>query len=211
MKTVELFCGTKSFSNYAKSIGHSTYTVDNDPELEPTLVWDLLEDPYISDRFWNYCLNGVDVLWASPPCTAFSVASIGRHWKGGKNAYIPASQTAETGMLLVQRTLKTIRDMKPRWWFIENPRGVLRKMPFMDGMRRVTVSYCQYGDTRMKPTDIWTNADWWTPRPMCKNGDKCHEAAPRGSKTGTQGIDGARDRGRIPQDLFKEIFEQMPN
>ncbi len=84
-------------------------------------------------------------------------------------------------------------------------------MPMMEKMRRVTVSYCQYGDDRMKPTDIWTNADWWTPRPICKNGDKCHEAAPRGSRTGTQGLKGHMARGVIPPALFEEILQQMPN
>lgn len=53
---------------------------------------------------------------------------------------------------------------------------------------RHTISYCQYGDNRMKPTDIWTNDLKWIPKPPCKNGDKCHISAPRGSITGTQGL-----------------------
>jgi hypothetical protein len=44
---------------------------------------------------------------------------------------------------------------------------------------------------------------------MCKNGDRCHEPAPRGAKAGTQGIYGAKDRGRIPPRLFEEIFLQL--
>jgi hypothetical protein len=75
---------------------------------------------------------------------------------------------------------------------------MLRKMHFMDIGVRHTITYCQYGDTRMKPTDIWTNATWWVPRPACHNGDRCHEAAPRGARTGTQGVRGAVERGRIP-------------
>lgn len=74
---------------------------------------------------------------------------------------------------------------------------------------RHTVTYCQYGDNRMKPTDIWTNCSEWKPKPMCKNGENCHESAPRGSKTGTQGIKGAKDRGVIPPALFYEIFEHI--
>jgi hypothetical protein len=57
----------------------------------------------------------------------------------------------------------------------------------------------------MKPTDIWTNAIDWKPKDMCKNGDKCHVSAPRGSKTGTQGLDNNTERGRIPQQLCDEI------
>lgn len=203
MKTLELFSGTKSFSKVMAAHGHSTLTVDNDARLEPD-IHDTVENiPF-------YTLDSFDVIWASPPCTAFSVASIGKHWTGGHRAYEPATEKAVLGIALVQKTINFIEESVPAWWFIENPRGVLRKLPIMNDLHRVTVTYCQYGDDRMKPTDIWTNALWWKPRPMCKNGDKCHEAAPRGSKTGTQGIKGAKDRGRIPSALFEEILNQMP-
>ena len=82
-------------------------------------------------------------------------------------------------------------------------------MAFMDGLHRNTVTYCQYGDDRMKPTDIWTNFKEWIPKDMCKNGNPCHISAPRGSKTGTQGLKGAIERGVIPPALFNEIFEQI--
>lgn len=127
------------------------------------------------------------------------------------NTIEPKSDSSRLSVELARRTLELIRQAQPKWWFIENPRGLLRKMPFMEGLTRHTITYCQYGDDRMKPTDIWTNAWWWNPKPACKNGDKCHVAAPRGSKTGTQGIKGARDRGRIPAELFEEILAQMPS
>lgn len=38
MKTLELFSGTKSFSKVMAKHGHTTFTVDNDPKLEPDLV-----------------------------------------------------------------------------------------------------------------------------------------------------------------------------
>lgn len=73
-------------------------------------------------------------------------------------------------------------------------------------MIRHTITYCQYGDKRMKPTDIWTNSETWQPRPMCKKGDICHELAPRGSKTGTQGLKGEYNRSKIPEELCREIL-----
>jgi hypothetical protein len=79
-------------------------------------------------------------------------------------------------------------------------------MDFMQEFQKHTVTYCQYGDTRMKPTDIWTNNPHWTPREMCKNGDTCHVAAPRGSKTGTQGLKGAEIRSIIPHELCMEVM-----
>jgi hypothetical protein len=123
----------------------------------------------------------------------------------------PHSSHAPIRRAVVERTFYLIGNLNPTWWFMENPRGKLRKLPVMTGRAiRHTLTYCQYGDTRMKPTDIWTNAWWWTPSLMCKNGDSCHQAAPRGAKTGTQGIQGATDRSRIPAALFEEIFAQLP-
>ena len=59
----------------------------------------------------------------------------------------------------------------------------------------------------MKPTDIWhNNPKWGDVAKSCKNGMKCHEAAPRGSRTGTQGIRNAKDRGMIPPKLIEEIL-----
>ncbi|MCW8966155.1 MAG: hypothetical protein OQK82_05665, partial [Candidatus Pacearchaeota archaeon] len=101
-------------------------------------------------------------------------------------------------------------------YYIENPRGYLRKMPFMQGIPRTTVTYCSYGDTRMKPTDIWSNNIYnplfnykgWKHKKICHNGNKnCHhEAAPRGSRTGTQGQANNYERSKIPSELCKEIL-----
>ena len=200
MKLLELFCGTKSISKVFQENGWETTTLDFDPQFNPDICGDILEQD----------INGkYDVIWASPPCTCFSVASIGTHWGGGYRAYEPKTENAKRSLLVVEKTLDIIQRIKPKYWFIENPRGVLRKLPLMDGFPRKTVTYCQYGDNRMKPTDIWTNCKYWEPRPMCKNGDTCHESAPRGSKTGTQGIKGARDRSVIPRELAVEILNAV--
>jgi len=210
MKTLELFAGSCSFSKVAKEFGYKTFTTDNVQYgnygnidyVEDILKFDFSKVPYIPD-----------MIWASPPCTSFSVASIGCHWTGGKNAYIPKTDKAELGMELVRKTLEIIEYYKKLnpdlLYYIENPRGVLRKLGLLDSIPiRNTVTYCQYGDNRMKPTDIWTNDKNWKPRPMCHNGDSCHVSAPRGSKTGTQGLKGAYERSIVPPELFKEIFKQ---
>lgn len=83
----------------------------------------------------------------------------------------------------------------------------MRKMTYMRDLPRYTVTYCQYGDFRMKPTDIWTNHPNPRFKPMCKNGDPCHERAPRGSKGGTQGISTVKDKSKIPKQLCEHIVE----
>jgi 6,7-dimethyl-8-ribityllumazine synthase len=183
-------------------IGNGILTVDNDAQHAPDLCINVLA---LNAKALPYRAH---MLWASPPCTAFSVASIGFHWNPDGT---PRTDAAFFAIATVHKTLTLIQDAAPQWWFIENPRGMLRNLRSMRKHRRLTVSYCQYGDTRMKPTDIWTNATWWQPKPPCTYGDSCHLAAPRGARTGTQGMVGAIERGRIPYSLFQEIFNQVPS
>jgi|TARA_Y100000034_G_scaffold133735_1_gene200097 site-specific DNA-cytosine methylase len=201
MKTIELFSGTGSFSKVAKARGHSIFRVEKDTHFEAEVHCDILNLSLTKE------FNDVDILWASPPCTCFSVASIGSSWWCG--SYHPKRTETALGMAYVLKTLEIIKKIKPKYWFIENPRGVMRKMAFLQDFHRRTVTYCQYGDNRMKPTDIWTNFTEWKSRPMCKNGMSCHVSAPRGSKTGTQGLKNARDRSVIPFQLMEEIIEQI--
>lgn len=199
---IELFSGAKVFTNEAKSRGHTTCSVDNDPKLNADMTEDVRNIIEFSFK--------PDVIWASPPCESFSVASIGKHWTGGSKAYEPKSQQALDSLELVKATTDLIQRESPKYWFIENPRGMLRKViPDMPNSIRHTVTYCQYGETRMKPTDIWTNCTNWTPRPACKNGDPCHVAAPRGSRTGTQGYKNYYERSKLPQELVEEVLDAV--
>lgn len=202
MKILELFAGTASFSN-AASDNDITFTSDYDTQFNTDYCVDIMEFDISKVPF------SPDVIWASPPCETFSVASIGHHWTGGRGGYIPKTKECQMGIDRVLKTLSIIEQINPKYWFIENPRGVLRKMPFMKNAHRYTVTYCQYGDTRMKPTDIWTNIPNLQFKPMCKNGAPCHISAPRGSRTGTQGIKTYKDRSRIPKELCQSIIEQL--
>jgi hypothetical protein len=108
---------------------------------------------------------------------------------------------------MLEQTIWIMSNLQPKYYFIENPRGLMRKMGAVQHLPRYTVSYCQYGDTRMKPTDIWTNLKF--DAKLCKNGATCHEAAPRGSRTGTQGLKNNHERSKIPNLLCKEIIETI--
>lgn len=203
MKVLELFAGSQSFARAARDQKHTTFTTDSEPFEGIDYVVDILDFDTSQVPFVP------DIIWASPPCTAFSVASIGTHWE---SSGVPKTDAARHGIRLIEKTLEIIKyfqdqntDLK---FYIENPRGMLRKLPVVAGLPlRRTVSYCQYGDERMKPTDIWTN-DWsWVPRQICKTGGACHVAAPRGSRTGTQGRVGSFERSKVPLQLCSEILE----
>ena len=198
MKVLELFAGSRSIGMAAEELGMEVFSCDLIDFGGINYVADIREFDYSKIPFVP------DVIWASPPCTGFSVAAIGRNWNHDKT---PKTDTARLGIELVKKTIEVINHFNPKHFFIENPRGMLRKMPIMEQFKRHTVTYCQYGDKRMKPTDIWTNSIMWTPKPMCKNGDPCHVAAPRGSRTGTQGRANAYERSKIPADLCLEILK----
>lgn len=207
MKVLESFAGTRSIGKAFEDAGHEVYSVEWDKNFENIdLYADILtvtaQD--ILDKF-----GYPDVIWASPDCTTFSIAAISHHRK--KNIETgnldPVSDYAKFCDKVDRHVLDLIADLKPKYWFIENPRGGMRKMVWMQGLPRYTVTYCQYGDKRMKPTDIWTNHPDPKFKPPCHNGDKCHEPAPRGSRTGTQGLKGSKERSVIPNKLCKHIVE----
>ena len=210
MKVLELFAGTRSIGKEFEAKGHEVYSIEWDKE-HPNIDWYVdigtITTQDIIDRF------GVpDVVWASPDCTSYSVAAISRHrireYDGNltpKSDYAKFCDKVNTHVIDM---INELLEINPKLiYFIENPRGGMRKMNFMKDLPRYTVTYCQYGDTRMKPTDIWTNHPNPKFKPPCKNGDPCHESAPRGSRTGTQRIKGAKERSRIPEQLCKHIVE----
>jgi hypothetical protein len=196
---VDLFCGLKSLKPVCNNLGIDYFGVDIDPQFKPDLCIDIKK---LTPRLLKL---KPDIIWASPPCEHFSVSSIGRHWyKDNTPKTVEASDSAK----LVIATLNLIKELNPLWFWIENPRGKLRKLPFMQVLPiRHTITYCQYGDFRMKPTDIWTNNNIWVPKPMCKNGDSCHVAAPRGSTTGTQGKLSYEEKSKVPYQLLLEILK----
>ena len=206
MRVLELFAGSRSVGKAAERLGMEVFSSDIEQFGGIDYVIDILD--FDVDRLpWR-----PDIIWASPPCTAFSVAAIGTNWAKVGDDLIPKHPRAEFGLRLLNRTLEIIDALQPTFFFIENPRGAMRKMPQMQSFIRRTVTYCQYGDTRQKPTDIWTNSLSWQPRPICDRGAPCHVSAPRGSRTGTQGLKGSYERSKIPDDLCLEVLSSCsPN
>lgn len=211
MKVLELFAGTRSIGKAFEKRGHEVFSVEWNKDFENIdLCADILtvtaED--IIQRFGR-----PDVIWASPDCTTFSIAAISHHRRQNPETgnLDPVSDYAKFCDKVDKHVLELIRELNPKYYFIENPRGGMRKMEWMQGLPRYTVTYCQYemdkpvSERRMKPTDIWTNHPDPRFKPMCKNGSPCHEAAPRGSRTGTQGLKGSKDRSIIPAQLCDHI------
>lgn len=207
MLVFDFFSGTGSSTQAFKDAGHTVISFELDPSFEATETTDIMDltPEYLLSKYGK-----PDFIWASPPCTAFSVASIGHHWDNSTGVPKPKTDAAWYNQKIVEHTRWLIEQINPNSGFlIENPRGMLRKLDPVQGLDRVTITYCQYGDTRQKPTDLWGWVPNWTPRPVCSPGSSCHEAAPRGSRTGTQGLATAKDRSMIAPELSRELLSAI--
>lgn len=203
MKVLELFAGTRSIGRAFEERGHEVYSVEWDKKFKNIdLYSDIL---MVSPRDIIKDFGNPDVIWASPDCSSYSIAAISHHRSKVDGDLVPISAYAKRCDEVNQHMLRLILALSPKYWFIENPRGGMRKMKFMECLPRYTVTYCQYGDTRMKPTDIWTNHPNPKFKPACHNGDTCHEPAPRGSRSGTQGLKNSMEKAIIPSELCRHI------
>ena len=148
MKVLELFAGSRSIGNEAERLGMSVFSVD----------WTLFEKIDLAIDIEYLKKEDVpfipDVIWASPDCTTYSIAAVSKH---RRNRIDPVSYYAvkcdnvnKHWIGLIKEYLELNPDLV---FFIENPRGMLRHMPWMKDFKRHTVWYCKYGDDRAKPTD----------------------------------------------------------
>lgn len=207
MKVLELFAGKRCIGKAFENHGHKVYSIEWNKTFK-NIDWYIdIGEITASDIIERFGVP--DIIWASPDCSSYSVAAISHHRrKNPVNGNLePISDYAKFCDSVNKHVVELIKELNPKYWFIENPRAGLRKMDFMQGLPRFTVSYCQYGDDRQKMTDIFTNHPNPKFKPPCKNGDKCHVAAPRGSRTGTQGRKNSAEKALIPDELCNYIVE----
>lgn len=208
IKVLELFAGSRSIGKICEELGYKVFSSDINAfekidYVVSILDFDIEQLPFVPD-----------IVWASPPCTTYSVLALKHH----RNGIWPKSENAVLGDRITEKTnsiIKELQKLNPDLaYYIENPRGMMRKMPFMqEHPIRRTVTYCQYGLHYQKPTDIWTNNILWKPRKACSAGSNCHESSQRGWKTGLQAVGEGLprsqrnyERSKLPPELCKEIL-----
>lgn len=207
MKVIELFAGTCSFSNVAKARGHKTWTTDYNAKFNCDLTGDILEYEIQQQiQVQLETLKRGDGVWMSPVCTKWSLAAGNTYWTEFRQPRREETIDA-IKMMLYCRYVADYCDKHGLWFVIENPNG--RAIWILDNKFLKRCWYCQYGDSRAKPTNLWTNINMEFR--TCFNGNpNCHhESAPRGSKTGTQGLKGNMERSIVPKQLCEEILNRL--
>lgn len=167
MKTmIELFSGSGKMARCFRAEGYETFTIDIDPYLETDLEADIgtLTICDLPKKFRN-----PDVIWAGLDCTYFSQANThgGGHFDPNGN---PKTDRAIEAIDLLVRTLALIKNLNPKFWFLENPggNGAIKRIKLMKNYPSVEIYYCQYGAKIMKPTMIYGRfPSAWIPRVVC--------------------------------------------
>lgn len=198
---IELYCGSGNMSKAFAEAGFQTFQIDirkRTGTCEPDWQKDILtiRPGELIKKVPGRC----NVLWASPPCPIFSHAAGNRYFENGKLR----PEIAKKSTKHIKKVMRIIDELQPDFWFIENPRGHLRYCKFFvdwlvrrGGMIK-EITYSSYGLSFPKPTNLFTNALTYFPRPLTKWGRSAKYPGEMNNLTTCQ-------RQQIPPGLCNEI------
>ena len=201
---IEFFSGSRTVTKVFQEYAFKTFSSDIDPALKPDFACDILK---LSLKDIP-CLNDVFFIWASVPCTTYSVLSLSRHWKKHTYAhrkyyYDPISKDAKQAIKILHKTLWLIEQINPVYYIIENPRGALRHMlPMQKIPFRYTVSYNDFKAGVYKPTDLFHNIPFLE-LPQLKTSVGAHFEKQISS------MYNAFERSVVPEALVRSIVSQV--
>ena len=172
MRALVLFKGTGSIDRSLEQAGFKVDSLDIDPKCGATWTSDILQW-----ETWRHMMPGrYDFIWASPPCTEYSIART--------TAKTP--RNLEYADSIVQRTLDIIFELAPKAYLMENPQtGLLKTRKVVEGIPSFRdVTYCMYSDgerwTYKKQTRLWGTLQNFIPRPVCTRKCPCPWSAATG-------------------------------
>lgn len=123
LKVLELFAGTRSIGKAFEQRGHEVFSVEWNRDFDNINLYEDISKVTSDDIIHQFGVP--DVIWASPDCTTYSVAAISHHrvcdkQSGNLQAVSEYAIFCDNCNLHV---LQLINELKPKFFFIENPRG----------------------------------------------------------------------------------------
>ena len=181
MKILELFCGRGGWSKGFKEIfPDAEFTGIDFIDFSKIYPFEFLQKDLL-----DYTPEPIyDIILASPPCSEFSEVK--------RNCAHPYDE--RQGLDLVWRTHYLISVLKPRYWIIENVKGLAEFIPPQNEKIR-------YGKRARKTAYLWSNAN-------IELGFFDHDMSDYNSKLwhGTDGVSTIHStRGELPIELSRQI------
>tara|TARA_R110001632_G_scaffold182059_1_gene302113 strand:+ start:91 stop:753 length:663 start_codon:yes stop_codon:yes gene_type:complete len=218
MNVLELFSGTGSVGTCCKELGWDVVSVDMEKKFNPTHLCNIMDFNYK-----QYSKNHFDIIWASPPCTSFSILQgswIGRHKRVDGKLVLFTQEQRDLDIIeadkIVLKTLEIINYFNPEYWFMENPHsGCLKNREYLKDIQFYDVDYCKYSNWGYrKRTRIWTNKKNWNNKLCKKDCGYIIEGKHINNLGNAVKINGVKinkeftqkDKYRIPPDLIYSLF-----
>jgi len=201
MNSLELFSGSKNISTVLMAHKFSTWSVDNNPKLNPSICCDIMDLDY------SLLPGQFHFIWASPDCRYFSRIGNSKLWakkviKYRQYEYTPLCYDSARALLLLYKTIEIIKHFNPVCWFIENPVGRMRHIPELKNFApfRYGINYKNFGTHYSKETDIYSNV-------YLNFGQK--KVVIPGS--GVLSVNSRYERSKVPALLIESILQQCSN
>lgn len=133
MKVLELFAGTRSISRAFEKRGHKTYSVEWNKNFKNITLYEDINNLTV-EKIISLCGGVPDVIWASPDCTTYSISAISHHRIKNKETgnLDPISDYAKFCDKTNKHLLELIKQLNPKYYFIENPRRWIKKNGFYE-------------------------------------------------------------------------------
>ena len=189
MKMLDLFSGLGGASEAFLQNGWEVQRIEHNPELglvPETKIMCIYDFGKWVDQYADLFPAGVDLVWASPPCTDFSDG-----YSSPKSQAIRANVDyhPEEATELVKEAKRIIDVIKPKYWIIENVRGSIKYLkPILGEPSLIIDSIVLWGrfpKRSMPPGYKHIKADPWSTDPLRANkralipyeiSDACREA-----------------------------------
>ena len=141
-------------------LGSDSYPYALDPNYRVILIGKAygVENLNKTSLLRDFGVDCVQGIIANPVCTDLSRAR-----RGGK------ARDIESGLFLVHHCLRIIKELKPKWWVLENPAmGALREVL---GKPKLVYQPYEYGSGWTKKTALWGN--FRLPEKVYQSFDEC--------------------------------------